>query len=150
MNIPDVNYVACWTEDDGVYCCGHSHLVVREAMNCLVTDGGSLFALMTPCNRSPDGKSLIQVPFGQPHLLLALSFILVPQSGRVSLETCWIFLGDLHIVWHSVMVSAVQNARRQVDRRSRLALPADRSQACSCHAWRAKVSRPALAFRNLY
>jgi hypothetical protein len=40
MNIPDVHYVACWTEDDGVYCCGHSHLVVRDAMNCLVPDGG--------------------------------------------------------------------------------------------------------------
>ena len=34
-------YVACWTEDDGVYSCGHSHLVVRDAMNCLVPDGGS-------------------------------------------------------------------------------------------------------------
>jgi hypothetical protein len=34
-------YVACWTEDDGVYSCGHSHLAVRDAMNCLVPDGGS-------------------------------------------------------------------------------------------------------------
>jgi len=34
-------YVACWTEDDGVYARGHSHLVVRDAMNCLVRDGGS-------------------------------------------------------------------------------------------------------------
>ena len=41
MNIPDVHCVACWTEDDGVYCCGHSHLVVRDAMNCLVPNGGS-------------------------------------------------------------------------------------------------------------
>ena len=32
-------YVACWTEDDGIYSCGHSHLVVRDAMNCLVPDG---------------------------------------------------------------------------------------------------------------
>ena len=31
MNIPDVHYVACWTEDDGVYCCGHTHLDVRDA-----------------------------------------------------------------------------------------------------------------------
>ena len=41
MNIPDVHYVACWTEDDGVYSCGHTHLGVRDAMNCLVPDGGS-------------------------------------------------------------------------------------------------------------
>jgi len=34
-------YVACWTEDDGVYSCGHSHPSVRDAMNCLVPDGGS-------------------------------------------------------------------------------------------------------------
>jgi hypothetical protein len=34
-------YVACWTEDDGVYSCGHSHQSVRDAMNCLVPDGGS-------------------------------------------------------------------------------------------------------------
>jgi hypothetical protein len=34
------NYVACWTEDDGVYSCGHSHLAIRDAMNCLVPDGG--------------------------------------------------------------------------------------------------------------
>jgi hypothetical protein len=30
--------------DDGVYFCGHSHLVVRDAMNCLVPDGGSFIA----------------------------------------------------------------------------------------------------------
>jgi hypothetical protein len=41
MNIPDAHYVACWTEDDGIYSCGHSHLVVRDAMNCLVPNGGS-------------------------------------------------------------------------------------------------------------
>ena len=33
-------YVACWTEDDGIYSCGHSHQSVRDAMNCLVPDGG--------------------------------------------------------------------------------------------------------------
>jgi hypothetical protein len=41
MNIPDVHYVACWTEDDGIYSCGHLHPDVRDAMNCLVPDGGS-------------------------------------------------------------------------------------------------------------
>jgi hypothetical protein len=41
MTIPDLHYVACWTEDDGIFSCGHSHLDVRDAMNCLVPDGGS-------------------------------------------------------------------------------------------------------------
>jgi hypothetical protein len=36
-----VHYVACFTEDDGVHSCGHSHPDVRDAMNCLVPDGGS-------------------------------------------------------------------------------------------------------------
>jgi hypothetical protein len=33
--------VACFTEDDGIYSCGHVHPSVREAMNCLVPNGGS-------------------------------------------------------------------------------------------------------------
>jgi len=40
-NTPDISYVACFTEDDGVYSCGHLHPTVREAMNCLVPNGGS-------------------------------------------------------------------------------------------------------------
>jgi hypothetical protein len=36
-----VFYVACFTEDDGVYSCGHKHPSVADAMNCLVPDGGS-------------------------------------------------------------------------------------------------------------
>jgi hypothetical protein len=40
-NTPNITYVACFTEDDGVYSCGHPHPTVREAMNCLVPDGGS-------------------------------------------------------------------------------------------------------------
>jgi hypothetical protein len=40
-NIPEIHYVACFTEDDGVYSCGHEHLSIAEAMNCLVPDGGS-------------------------------------------------------------------------------------------------------------
>ncbi|HEX4604998.1 MAG TPA: hypothetical protein VH724_13450 [Candidatus Angelobacter sp.] len=40
-NISDVHYVACFTEDDGVYSCGHKHRSIAEAMNCLVPDGGS-------------------------------------------------------------------------------------------------------------
>lgn len=34
-------YVACWTEDDGIFGCMHEHPSVRDAMNCLVPDGGS-------------------------------------------------------------------------------------------------------------
>lgn len=40
-NTLDVRYAACFTEDDGVYSCGHLHPSVREAMNCLVPNGGS-------------------------------------------------------------------------------------------------------------
>jgi hypothetical protein len=40
-NISEISYVACFTEDDGVYSCGHLHPTVREAMDCLVPDGGS-------------------------------------------------------------------------------------------------------------
>ncbi len=40
-NTPEIRYVACFTEDDGVYSCGHLHPSIREAMNCLVPDGGS-------------------------------------------------------------------------------------------------------------
>jgi hypothetical protein len=40
-NIADKYYVACFTEDDGVYSCGHKHDSVAEAMKCLVPDGGS-------------------------------------------------------------------------------------------------------------
>ena len=34
-------YVACFTEDDGIYRCDHAHATVRDAMDCLVPDGGS-------------------------------------------------------------------------------------------------------------
>ncbi len=34
-------YLACWTEDDGIYSCGHSHETVADAMRCLVPDGRS-------------------------------------------------------------------------------------------------------------
>lgn len=40
-NTPEVSYVACFTDDDGVYSCEHFHPSVREAMNCLVPNGGS-------------------------------------------------------------------------------------------------------------
>ena len=40
-NTREISYVACFTQPDGVYSCGHLHPSVREAMNCLVPDGGS-------------------------------------------------------------------------------------------------------------
>jgi hypothetical protein len=40
-NAREISYVACFTQDDGVYSCGHLHPSVREAMNCLVPNGGS-------------------------------------------------------------------------------------------------------------
>lgn len=39
--ISKIWYVSCFTQQDGVYYCGHSHPSVRDAMNCLVPDGGS-------------------------------------------------------------------------------------------------------------
>jgi hypothetical protein len=50
-NISEISYVACFTEDDGVYSCGHRHPTIREAMNCLVPDGGSFI-------RAYDGEIL--------------------------------------------------------------------------------------------
>jgi len=35
-----MHYVACWTEDDGIYSCDHEHASVAGAMRCLVPDGG--------------------------------------------------------------------------------------------------------------
>jgi hypothetical protein len=43
-NTTEIKYVACFTEDDGVYSCGHLHPSIREAMNCLVPDGGSFIS----------------------------------------------------------------------------------------------------------
>jgi hypothetical protein len=32
----EVRYVACWTEDDGIYSCGHDHETIPGAMECMV------------------------------------------------------------------------------------------------------------------
>jgi hypothetical protein len=40
-NIPDLYYVACWTEDDGIYHCGHKHQSLVDAMKCVFPDGGT-------------------------------------------------------------------------------------------------------------
>jgi hypothetical protein len=39
--IPELYYFACFTEEDGIYSCGHEHLTVREAMDCMVPNSGS-------------------------------------------------------------------------------------------------------------
>ena len=31
--------MACWTEIDGIYSCGHEHLTIADALECLVPDG---------------------------------------------------------------------------------------------------------------
>jgi hypothetical protein len=36
-----LHYVACWTEADGIYSCGHTHFTIAEALECLVPDGRS-------------------------------------------------------------------------------------------------------------
>lgn len=33
-------YVACWTEDSGLYACVHHHPTVADALKCVVPDGG--------------------------------------------------------------------------------------------------------------
>lgn len=48
---PTLYYTECWTGDDGVHWCGHFRLLVRDAMNCLVPDGGSFI-------RAPDAGVL--------------------------------------------------------------------------------------------
>jgi hypothetical protein len=40
-NVVRTRYAACWTEDDGIYFCGHKHETLSDAMKCLVPDGGS-------------------------------------------------------------------------------------------------------------
>lgn len=53
-------YVACWTEDDGIYSCGHSHLDVRDAMKCLVPDGrGFIRAYDAGVSRSLTNREFI-------------------------------------------------------------------------------------------
>ena len=39
-NVTCVRYAACWTEDDGIFFCGHEHPTIAGSMNCLVPDGG--------------------------------------------------------------------------------------------------------------
>jgi len=58
--IPEIYYVACFTEDDGIYHCGHKHPTVREAMNCVVPDGGSFVrAVDAGVFRSLDNREFI-------------------------------------------------------------------------------------------
>jgi len=72
-NTPEISYVACFTEDDGVYSCGHLHPSIREAMNCLVPDGGSFIrALDAGTFRSLSNRefidfleSLVDMPWSQ-------------------------------------------------------------------------------------
>jgi hypothetical protein len=39
--VPEVQYMACWTEDDGVHSCGCHHLTIAAAMGCLTPDGST-------------------------------------------------------------------------------------------------------------
>jgi hypothetical protein len=39
LSSPEVSYVACWTEDDGVHSCGCHHLSISSALRCLTPDG---------------------------------------------------------------------------------------------------------------
>ena len=59
-NISERVYVACFTADDGVYSCGHNHKTVREAMDCLVPNGGSFVrAIYAGVSRSLNDREFI-------------------------------------------------------------------------------------------
>jgi hypothetical protein len=38
-NSPEVRYVACWAENDGVHWCACDHETIAGAMSCLCPDG---------------------------------------------------------------------------------------------------------------
>jgi hypothetical protein len=39
--VPEVRYVACWTEKDAVHSCGCHHLSIAAAMRCLMPVGST-------------------------------------------------------------------------------------------------------------
>ena len=41
LSSPEVCYVACWTEDDGVHSCGCHHPNIAAALQCLTPDGST-------------------------------------------------------------------------------------------------------------
>ncbi len=54
-------YVACHTAPDGLYRCLHEHPTVRDAMDCLVPDGGSFIrAFDAGVYRSLDNPELAE------------------------------------------------------------------------------------------
>ena len=60
VNISEFYYVACFTAEDGLYSCGHTHRTVRSAMNCLIPDGrGFIRAHDHGTFRSLDNAELI-------------------------------------------------------------------------------------------
>lgn len=60
FTISKIYYIACFTAVDGVYHCGHEHPTVREAMNCIIPDGGSFIrAFDAGVCRSLDNRELI-------------------------------------------------------------------------------------------
>ena len=88
-NIPDVRYLACWTEDDGIYSCEHES--VAGAMKCLVPDGRSF---IRACE-SGAFRSLNETEFA--FFLVALStrncaaligVVTGPSTACVWLSTC--------------------------------------------------------------
>ncbi len=54
-------YVACWTEDDGIYYCGHQHESIAEAMLCQAPDGGNFIrAYEAGVSRSLDDEEFLE------------------------------------------------------------------------------------------
>ncbi len=55
-----IRYVACWTDDDGIYFCGHEHKSIAESMQCLVPDGGNFIrAYEAGASRSLDDREFL-------------------------------------------------------------------------------------------
>jgi hypothetical protein len=56
-----LHYVACWTEKDGLYSCGHEHESVAAAMGCVIPDGRTFIrAVQGGVTRSLDDHELAE------------------------------------------------------------------------------------------
>src|SRR5215475_10042009 len=77
-----VYYVACFTAEDGVYHCGHTHRTVRSAMNCLIPDGGGFIrAFDKGISRSLDNMELIDFLESLPEMPWSMRARRKAQAG---------------------------------------------------------------------
>lgn len=55
LSSPEVRYVACWTEDDGVHSCGCHHPSIADAMRCLTPDGRTFIRALDKAKDKDNG-----------------------------------------------------------------------------------------------